>query len=283
VALKKIIDMSKIIVPSDFSSTSDVAVKYACEISKTLSSEVHILHILKAGADETETQSKLSAQIKQSHSNTGVTAQAIVRHGEILDEIPKVTEETNAELVVMGTHGLRGFQFITGSHALRVISESKAPFIVVQEQTTRTADIKKILVPLDLHKETKQKIKFASELAAKFKAEVHIICPKESDEFLNNQVKRNMSYAEGYFNERGIACKTKVTEEGSSGFVKEIVKYGQYAEIDLICILNFAGERLIHAFGADAEQKIITNEAGIPVMVINPISANVDARSIFAQ
>ena len=94
--------MSKIIVPSDFSSTSDVAVKYACEISKTLSSEVHILHILKAGADETETQSKLSAQIKQSHSNTGVTARAIVRHGEILDEIPKVTEETNAELVVMG-------------------------------------------------------------------------------------------------------------------------------------------------------------------------------------
>jgi hypothetical protein len=65
--------------------------------------------------------------------------------------------------------------------------------------------------------------------------------------------------------------------------VKEIVKYGLYAEIDLICILNFAGERLIHAFGADAEQKIITNEAGIPTMVINPISANVDARSIFAQ
>jgi hypothetical protein len=51
----------------------------------------------------------------------------------------------------------------------------------------------------------------------------------------------------------------------------------------LICILNFAGERLIHAFGADAEQRIITNEAGIPAMVINPISANVDARSIFAQ
>jgi nucleotide-binding universal stress UspA family protein len=275
--------MSKIIVPSDFSSTSDVAVKYACEISKTLSSEVHILHILKEGADETETKNKLEEQIKQSHSTTGVTAHTIVRHGNILDEIPKVTEETNAELVVMGTHGLRGFQFITGSHALRVISESKSPFIVVQEQTTRTADIKKILVPLDLHKETKQKIKIAGDIAAKFKAEVHIICPKESDEFLHNQVMRNMVYAEDYFNERGIHCKTKVTEEGSSGFVKEIIKYSQYADIDLICILNFAGERLIHAFGADAEQKIITNEAGIPAMVINPISANVDSRSIFAQ
>ena len=275
--------MSKIIVPSDFSSTSDVAVKYACEISKTLNSEVHILHILKEGADETQAIVQLDQQIAKSKLASGVTAKALIRYGNILDEIPKITEETKAELVVMGTHGLRGFQFVTGSHALRVISESKSPFIVVQEQTTRTAAIKRILVPFDLHKETKQKIKFASELAAKFNAEVHIICPKETDEFLNNQVKRNMSYAEGYFNERGIACKTKVTEECSSGFVKEIIKYGQYAEIDLICILNFAGERLIHAFGADAEQKIITNEAGIPAMVINPISANVDARSIFAQ
>jgi hypothetical protein len=40
---------------------------------------------------------------------------------------------------------------------------------------------------------------------------------------------------------------------------------------------------LIHAFGVAAEQQVITNDAGIPVLVINPISANVDSRSIFAQ
>jgi len=275
--------MSKIIVLSDFSSISDVAGNYACEISKTLGTPVEILHIVKDKSSEANALEQLNNQIAKFKENTGVNAVPVIRVGSIFEEIPKVTEELTGELVVMGTHGLRGLQFITGSNALRVISDSDAQFIVVQENTTRTANIKKILVPLDLHKETKQKIKFASELAAKFSAEVHIICPKESDEFLNNQVKRNMSYAEGYFNERGIACKTKVTEEDSSGFVKEIIKYSQYAEIDLICILNFAGERLIHAFGADAEQKIITNEAGIPAMVINPISANVDARSIFAQ
>ncbi len=275
--------MSKIIVLSDFSATSDVAGNYACEISKTLHAPVDILHIAKDKSAEASATEKLNEQISKFKEKTGVTASPVIRFGSIFDEIPKVTEEYSGELVVMGTHGLRGMQFITGSSALRVITESDAQFIVVQDNTTHSANIKKILVPLDLHKETKQKIKFASDLAAKFSAEVHIICPKESDEFLNNQVKRNMSYAEGYFSERGIACKTKVTEEDSSGFVKEIIKYGQYADIDLICILNFAGERLIHAFGADAEQKIITNEAGIPTMVINPISANVDARSIFAQ
>lgn len=275
--------MSKIIVLSDFSSTSDVAGNYACEISKTLTAPVEILHIVKDQSGEAKALEQLNNQIEKFKANTGITATPVIRHGNIYDEIPKVTEELTGELVVMGTHGLSGMQYITGSNALKLISESDAQFIVVQDNTTHSANIKKILVPLDLHKETKQKIKFASDLAAKFGAEVHIICPKESDEFLNNQVKRNMSYAEGYFNERGIACKTKVTEEDSSGFVKEIIKYAQYAEIDLICILNFAGERLIHAFGTDAEQKVITNEAGIPTLVINPISANVDARSIFAQ
>jgi nucleotide-binding universal stress UspA family protein len=271
--------MSKIIVPSDFSSTSDVAVNYACEISKTLKTPVEIVHIVKDQTEEANALNKLNAQISKHKEKTGIEASPVIRFGNIFDEIPKMT----GELVIMGTHGLTGLQYITGSNALRVISESDAQFIVVQDKTSRSANIKRILVPLDLHKETKQKIKFANDLAKKFNAEVHIICPKETDEYLHNQVKRNMSYAEGYFVENGVACKTKVTEEGSSGFVKEIIKYAQYAEIDLICILNFAGERLVHAFGADAEQKVITNDAGIPVLVINPISANVDARSVFAQ
>jgi len=275
--------MSKIIVPTDFSSTSDAAVNYACEISKTLKSPVEILHIVKDQSEEAGALAKLNAQISKHKEKTGVEATPVVRFGNIFDEIPKMTEELNGELIVMGTHGLTGLQYLTGSNALRVISDSDAQFIVVQEKTKHSANIKRILVPLDLHKETKQKIKFASDLAKKFNAEVHIICPKETDEFLSNQVKRNMSYAEGYFVEHGVACKTKVTEEGSSGFVKELIKYAQYAEIDLICILNFAGERLIHAFGVAAEQQVITNDAGIPVLVINPISANVDSRSIFAQ
>lgn len=275
--------MSKIIVPSDFSSTSDVAVNYACEISKTLKTPVEILHIVKDKTEEASALSKLNSQISRFHEKTGVQASPVVRFGDIYEEIPKMTEELTGELVVMGTHGLTGLQYLTGSNALRVITNSDAQFIVVQEKTNSSANIKRILVPLDLHKETKQKIKFAADIAKKFGAEVHVICPKENDEFFNNQVMRNMAYAEGYFTENGIACKTKITEEDSSGFVKELLKYAQYAEIDLICILNFAGERLIHAFGADAEQKVMTNDAGIPTMVINPISANVDSRSIFAQ
>jgi hypothetical protein len=65
--------------------------------------------------------------------------------------------------------------------------------------------------------------------------------------------------------------------------VKDLLKYANYAEIDLICILNTAEDRLVHAFGIDSEQKIITNEAGIPVMILNPTATYKDSASVFAQ
>jgi hypothetical protein len=61
------------------------------------------------------------------------------------------------------------------------------------------------------------------------------------------------------------------------------LKYGKDESIDLICILNNSDERLLHAFGKDSEQKIITNEAAIPVLIFNPKSTLIDAASIFAQ
>jgi nucleotide-binding universal stress UspA family protein len=86
VALKKLFDMSKIIVPSDFSSTSDVAANYACEISKTLKTPVEILHIVKDQSEEARALSKLNAQISKHKEKTGVEATPVVRFGNIFDD-----------------------------------------------------------------------------------------------------------------------------------------------------------------------------------------------------
>ena len=151
-----------------------------CEISKTLKTPVEILHIAKDKSGESGAAEQLNKQIAKFKENTGVSATPIIQFGNIFDVIPKVTEELTGELVVMGTHGMRGMQFITGSNALRVITDSDAQFIVVQENTTRTANIKKILVPLDLHKETKQKLAIVANLADYFHSRVHVITPDET-------------------------------------------------------------------------------------------------------
>jgi len=275
-----ICSMSKIIVPTDFTSVSEVAIRYAVELAGHTKSEVHLLHIVdkeneRAGADN---------QMKDQASRLGASiAGTVTAVGNIFEDIPDAAEREKAELIVMGTHGLRGMQFIVGSNALRVVSEGNVPFIIVQNETKRSANIQKILAPLDLHQETKQKLKIVADVAQKFGAEVHLVSPKESDEYLHNKLARNVAYSEGYLEERNIKYKTAITDAGSGGFVKDLLKYANYADIDLICILNTAEDRLVHAFGIDSEQKIITNEAGIPVMILNPAATYKDSASVFAQ
>ena len=272
--------MSKIIVPTDFTSVSEVAIRYASELSNHTKSAVHLLHIVGKENERAGAEAKMQEQANKLGIGSVGTVTAV---GNIFEDIPDTAERENAELIVMGTHGLRGMQFIVGSNALRVVSEGNVPFIIVQEETKRSANIQKILAPLDLHQETKQKLQIVADIAVKFGAEVHLVSPKESDEYLHNKLSRNVAYAEGYLEERKIKYKTAVTEAASSGFVKDLLKYANYAEIDLICILNTAEDRLVHAFGIDSEQKIITNEAGIPVMILNPTATYKDSASVFAQ
>lgn len=276
--------MFKIIVPTDFTSTSDKALAYAIGLKKTLEAEVFVLHILKKGGNEADAQKQLDEQIHRHYVNTAVKAQPILKVGSIFEDIPALVEQEKGDLVVMGTHGMKGLQHLVGSHALRVITDTKAPFIVVQDNTAIEPRVKKILVPLDLHKETKQKIKYTADIAEKFKAKVEIIIPNESDEFLRNQLERNMAYSEGYFEERGIPYQSTVAQNKGGAFADQVVEHAKNSKIDLICILNFANEKLIHAFGSDAEQKVITNNAAIPVMVLNPEVTNLhNTRSLIAQ
>jgi nucleotide-binding universal stress UspA family protein len=276
--------MFKIIVPTDFTTTSNKAIEYAFALSKTWNAEVHLLNIVKSASEEKEVLVKMDELIQEWKQKAGQVALSMVRIGNIFEDIPAVVEQEKGDLVVMGTHGMKGLQYIVGSHALRVITETKAPFIVVQDDTVVKSNVAKILVPLDLHKETKQKIRFAGDMAEKFKSEVQIIVPKEEDEYLQNAILRNMSYAEGYFESREIPYQTIVAEVNSGNFAEAIVEHAKKADIDLICILNFANEKMIHAFGSDAEQKVITNRAAIPVLVLNPVVANLhNTRSLIGQ
>ena len=275
--------MKKIVIPIDFTEVAETALNYASSIASDMNSELLLVHIVKDPGQVESAENKLTEFIKKSGSFVKAPMSPQVRVGNIFEDIPQVAEEESAQLVVMGTHGLQGMQFIVGSRALRVVAESNVPFIIVQNNSSIASKISKILVPLDLHKETKQKLHFAADVAAHFKAEIHLISPKDSDEYFNNRIIRNVAYSEGYLEEKNIPYKSIVTDHGLSGFTKDLIRYASENHIDLICIANNSDENFIHAFGRDVEQQIITNEYKIPVMILNPLVTLLDSRSIFAQ
>ena len=183
----------------------------------------------------------------------------------------------------MGTHGMRGMQFLTGSRALKIVTESSVPFIVVQERDIREHGYRKLVVPLDLHKETKQKLSLVADMAKYFGSEVHLISPGETDEFLRNQLERNIIFAKEYLEEKGIPYNVEITENKSDDFVRDLLKYAAGIDADLVCIMNFYDNSIMSFFSSNYEQQVITNEAQIPVLCVNPVDTYVVDRAIFSH
>jgi nucleotide-binding universal stress UspA family protein len=272
----------KILVPTDFTRVSDVACDHALLMAKTIEAELHIIHIIESKKQIAEARMKMDALKEFMRTEKGTDVHTIIRIGSIFEDIDKVAIEIDAALIIMGTHGLRGMQFLTGSRALKIVTESSVPFIVVQERTIRQHGYHKLVVPLDLHKETKQKLSLVADMAKYFGSKVYLISPGETDEFLRNQLNRNIRFSEEYLSENEIPYEVEITEAKSDGFVKSLLKYSAAVEADLICIMNFYDNSFISIFNQSYEQQVITNEAQIPVLCVNPVSTYVVDKPMFS-
>lgn len=262
---------NKILVPTDFTKVADNAMSHAMRLAKHTGAEVYLLHVV-ANQDETEvTRRKLELEQQRAQAmESDVRVHKLVRVGSIYDDIGDAAAEIDANLIVMGTHGMRGMQFITGSRALRVITSSNVPFVVVQERPIKEGGYDSIVVPLDLHKETRQKLTVVAEMARTFNSKVHLIVPKEEDEFLHKQLQNHIKFANQYLDERGIKHDAVIASEDSGDFVKAVIKHAVSVDADLIAIMNLAQGNIFGVLGVPYEQEVITNEAQIPVMCMNP-------------
>ncbi len=272
----------KLIVPYDFSEVSESAVEHALVTASVVNADVHVIHVVAKKEEVKEVKSKLEEEInklKAASKSSNVEIISHIRVGNIFDDIAEFSSELGAELIFMGTHGAHGWQHITGSHALKVVTSSPTPFVIVQENKIKESGYDNIVVPLDLHKETKQKLTLVANMAKYFNSKVHVIIPDETDEFLKHTVKANIIFANKFFNERGIDISTTLAP--SSGFDKEVIKHAVKVDADLITIMNLQKNQIFGAITGNHEQYMITNDAKIPVLMVNPINATNGYQVIF--
>jgi nucleotide-binding universal stress UspA family protein len=265
------------LVPHDFSSVADNAFEHALYTAKTVSAKIYLLHVVSKEKEIKDAEKKLIDIIKA--KDTTIEIEPVVRVGNIFEDIGDFAAEHHADLIFMGTHGRHGWQHITGSHALKVITHSSVPFIIVQEKKIKQTGYDDIVVPLDLNKETKQKLAYVANIANYFKSKVHVITPDETDEYLKHQVKANIQFAQRFFEERNIEITTKLVP--SSGFDKEVVKHAVSVDADLIAIMNLNRNNLLGVITANYEQYIITNDAQIPTLIVNPIESPYGSSVLF--
>lgn len=259
-----------VLVPMDFSKVADTAINHAAMIADSFRGEVHLFHVVSSDKAIDEAKQKLEEKCRESVERYQVPFEYIIRKGSIFEEIGKVAEEIGAMLVVMGTHGLKGIQHITGSYALRVIANSKVPFIVVQNKKSK-GSIRNIVLPIQVSDETKSKLPITSSIAKHFGATIHIFLAKESDDFLKTRINRELIFSRNYFDERHINYEVEFAKS-SNNYIKQMLEYANQINVDMIAIVNSSGDAgiLPDIFKGEGEQDVITNKFGIPTVVMNP-------------
>jgi len=257
-----------LLVAWDFSTVAEYALDHASIFAENVEAEVILVHIVKKESQLEEAKVKMAEAVEKIYKEKNIRPEFIVRDGSIFTTINDVAKEMNAMLVLMGTHGIKGMQKLTGSWALKVIVGSRVPFVVVQAPPVQKK-YSSVVLPVDFKKENKEKLSWAEFLGKFFKAKMQIITPKMPEGQMLQRTKANLVFAKKYLESRGIDYEID-TADGGNDFAMETVEFAKKIDADIILIMTTKNISFQDYMLGAHEQFVIANSAHIPVMCVNP-------------
>jgi nucleotide-binding universal stress UspA family protein len=267
-----------VLVPTDFSETCQNAIDHGVELAEYLKYKLVILHVInrdtktqlkKENLDVSAITEKLNDIANDIREKTRIVVETLTIEGSIFDEIHKAATDIGAKLMVLGTHGKKGIQHLLGSHAVKVVTKTPVPTIVVQKRSFDHG-YKKIVFPINSFTEARQQVQWAMHMSKTFGSLIHIFREPHTDPGLAGKINVVTAQIKEAFDNNDIKY-TIVDAEKTSNFANNMIKYAVGEKADLIMIMTDA-DIFSPDFNAGAwDEKMIFNQAQIPVMCINPI------------
>ncbi|MDH4472633.1 MAG: universal stress protein [Fluviicola sp.] len=257
-----------ILVPIDFLQPTLDALEYARKFASKNHFDLYLLHIAGSKNEVQTGIQKMKDLIGSLNENT-IDIQFNVIQGTIKKDIGKIAQSIDALFIIMGIHGVRGVQKITGGRSLKVVTDSKVPFIVLQADTNYR-DIKKIAMTIDLERESVQIVKVAFELAKNFDSEVVMIGGDHDDPALLRKVMVNVNVAKKYFKENGVNSHLELLPRKS--FEKKLIEYCGANGVDMIAATYYPDT--FYVLSTKFIENLFENDMKIPVLTLDSASIN---------
>lgn len=273
---------NKILVPIDFSEQSLIALSQSYNLAKEIRAEVILLYVIEEvnpmvkmfikGLDEIRdaVESNLKNLAEEKSKETGLEISSIVAEGKIYSKIIEVATLIKATFIVMGTKGAENSKFI-GSNALKVVKTAPCPVISIKGKKHKKG-CDRILLPLDLTKETSDKVNKAIAVAKVFKAEIYAVSILLTGrEEVVNKLKDQLTLVKQYIEKKQVKCTAELVKilKTEDKLSNAVIEYGQKIEADLIMIMT-QQETDIKAFFIGSNAREVINNSDIPVLSIQP-------------
>ena len=269
--------MKNIIVPIDFSEDSLKGIELALLFSEKAETHIQLVYVQKKSSDYNspghfeEEKGWANKKFKEVIAHyepklkNNSTIGSIIKSGKIYKEIVSQVESYQEAMVAASTHGASGFEeFFMGSNAFKIISATEKPVL-----TTRTGNvprqISKIVMPIDVTIDTRQKVPFTAALAKFFGAEVHIITISSSKgKRIMDRLNAYAKQAAGYLKAREVSHRTKSLF--GENVVDLVVVYADSVDADMITIMKEQSKSL--SLMSNLTHQLL-NRATIPVITLS--------------
>ncbi|MCH8554320.1 MAG: universal stress protein [Schleiferiaceae bacterium] len=290
-------ESKKILVPIGFSEQSLKALEHAVIFAKEMKARIILLTVIeetgfwkrvfsaKTDRDEDsyrdEVHEKLKAVANEMSEQTGLEFDTMVAKGVPYEEISELSESLGVDLIVMGTNGKPSNmrkKFI-GSNAYRVVTMSEPPVITIKG-TKEVNKVDKIIFPLVLDRQSKQKAPPAVHYAKLFNASVMVVGVSRDKEEAQ-KLQPHVNQVVKFIKEKGVNCSSEIIRDNGKSRVESFLQYAYENDGDLVMIVEEEDE-------PDMAQRIMGNEvqkmiylSDIPVMSVTPTPAKY--QSMFAN
>ena len=276
---------SKILVPIGFSNQSLIAFDQACNFAKLNHSKIFLLSVIEERnamhslfLDDNSHKLKkmvlqklteLSQEFAEKYS---LEIEIMVSQGKIYNQINEVAEMIGADLIIMGTtgsHKQKKNRFM-GSNAERVIRLAKCPVMTIKGATIKGA-CRNIILPLDLEKETKEKVTYAIKYSRQWNATIHLISVVLRDNpIVRNKLVRNLKQVESFIKDADISCTSILLEGDKKQNLGDFIfDYEKKFDDDVIIIMT-KKEELLLSKNISVTARYIINNSPVPVINIRP-------------
>ncbi len=278
--------LKSILVPTDFSSHSELAMKQAESVARAFSSQLEILHVTdfeKVAADysghrgskeslikviENEAELKVNRLIKERNWN-GLKVIGINITGSAIDRIVHVAKSRKTDVVLMATRG-RGnaTDFVLGSTTYKVIRTAPCPVLSIPNPKA-DLQLESVLFTTDFSNNSYMAYEHAVSFAKQYNSRLTILHVADANTPDLDVVEqrftalKSAAHAEGVLNVTSTIIKDRDASDGIKNFVD---KNG----VSLIVIATHGHGGVKQYFLGSTTVDVITRSQ-VPVLLIRQV------------
>jgi len=286
-----------ILCPTDLSSGSDEALRYAVSLCRTYGAELLLLHcdtnkstqgVSSAHDAEAETLRDALAKYCDSADLDGLDWKSLVTTcDDAGEDIVREAAIYGADLIVMRSRRRPYRAALLGSTAESVSRTAPCPVLVMHNDDreglgeTKPIELKRILVAYDFSDYSELALKYALSIAQEHQAELHLLNVLPPSSLTASELSWEPVGTENIYHkaaqrlqravpaEAHLWCRIRhVVSEGQP--YGEILNYAEKNKIDLICVgAHGAGFGMRTLFGSNVDR--VLRQASCPVLVARPL------------